>query len=78
MNSRRDERALEAFGKAVRARRTALDLSQEKLAELAELHRTYVADIERGSRNVSLLNILRLAAALEAAPGDLMHDAFPS
>lgn len=52
-------------------RRYELDLSQEALAERAGLHRTYVADIERGGRNVSLGNIEKLAAALEISISDL-------
>lgn len=48
-----------------------LNLSQEALAERADLHRTYVADIERGVRNVSLLNIEKLARALEISLADL-------
>lgn len=52
------------FGQIVRTRRLALDLTQEVLAEKAELHRTYIADIERGFRNVSLRNIEKLAVAL--------------
>lgn len=59
------------FGRAVRTRRVELDLSQEALAERAELHRTYVADIERGARNVSLVNVEKLARALECRVGDL-------
>jgi transcriptional regulator with XRE-family HTH domain len=53
------------FGKAIRRRRRELDLSQEELAERAELHRTYVSDIERGDRNPSLENIEKLAKALD-------------
>jgi transcriptional regulator with XRE-family HTH domain len=52
------------FGQAIRKRRMALELSQEALAERAGLHRTYIADIERGSRNVSLQNIEKIARAL--------------
>lgn len=55
---------LERFGQTVRKRRMALDLTQEILAERAELHRTYIADIERGVRNVSLRNVEKLARAL--------------
>ena len=53
------------FGNAVRLRRKELGLSQEKLAEQANLHRTYLADVERGERNVSLENIVALIRALE-------------
>ncbi len=55
----------ERFGDAVRTRREELQLTQEDLAEKAGIHRTYLSDIERGSRNVSLLNIELIAAALE-------------
>ncbi|MFY9610621.1 MAG: helix-turn-helix transcriptional regulator [Blastocatellia bacterium] len=52
------------FGLAIKKRRQELGFSQERLAELSGLHRTYVADIERGIRNVSLQNIEKLAKAL--------------
>ncbi len=64
--------AIEQFGGRVRLRRLALGLSQEKLAEVSGLHRTYVGSLERGERNVALLNILRLAVALEVEPGELV------
>lgn len=57
----------------MRRRRSDLDLSQEKLAEAAGIHRTYVGGIERGERNVSLVNILSLAEALELRPSELME-----
>jgi CheY-like chemotaxis protein/DNA-binding XRE family transcriptional regulator len=53
------------FGISVRARRGRLGISQEELAERAGLHRTYVCDIERGARNVSLKSIEKLAKALD-------------
>jgi transcriptional regulator with XRE-family HTH domain len=56
---------LRSFGAAVRARRLEIGLSQEALATDAELHRTYIGGIERGERNVSLLNIVRIANALK-------------
>ena len=54
----------EKFGFAVKVRREELELTQEDLAERAGIHRTYLSDVERGTRNVSLINIERLAAAL--------------
>jgi transcriptional regulator with XRE-family HTH domain len=60
-----------AFGRRVRERRVALGLSQEDLAERADLDRTYISGIERGLRNVSLLNITRLASALRVKVRDL-------
>jgi transcriptional regulator with XRE-family HTH domain len=63
----------ERFGFAVRARREALGLTQEEFAERAGIHRTYLSDIERGSRNVSLLNIERLAMALSMEISELFR-----
>jgi transcriptional regulator with XRE-family HTH domain len=59
------------FGQTVRKRRMELALSQEGLAERADLHRTYIADIERGVRNLSLRNIEKLAQALDMSIADL-------
>lgn len=67
-----DDEALMAFGRRVRAAREARGLSQEALADLAGLHRTYVGSTERGLRNVSLTNILRLSHALDIQPGELL------
>lgn len=65
---------LRAFGEAVRRRRIEAGLSQEDLAERAELHRTYIGGIERGERNVGLANVAHVARALGASLGDLMTD----
>ena len=63
---------LKKFGKQVRQLRKALGLSQEDLAELTDLHRTYIGGIERGERNVALINIVRLAKALKVSPSELL------
>jgi transcriptional regulator with XRE-family HTH domain len=52
-------------------------LSQEALAEAASLHRTYVSSVERGERNIALMNIVRLAAALHVDAGDLLRELTP-
>lgn len=61
------------FGKRVRELRLEMRLSQEKLAELADLHRNYVGGVERGERNVSLLNIVKLAHGLSVRPAKLVE-----
>lgn len=55
------------FGKSVRARRNLRGITQETLAEQANLHRTYVCDVERGTRNLSLQSIVQLADALHVS-----------
>jgi transcriptional regulator with XRE-family HTH domain len=56
----------------VRRIRTEAGLSQEELADRAELHRTYISSIERGQRNVSIENIFAIAAALGVSPTELV------
>jgi transcriptional regulator with XRE-family HTH domain len=63
---------LQRFGASVRDHRRRAGLSQEKLAALAGLDRTYVGGIERGERNVAVINIVRLARALGVRPAELM------
>ena len=53
-----------AFGRALRSFREARKLSQEKLAERAGVHRTYESSVERGERNISLENMVKLGLAL--------------
>ncbi len=62
----------ERFGQRLREIRRQRGVSQEKLAELAGLHRTYVSSVERGERNISLLNIEKLAGALGVPLAKLM------
>lgn len=60
-----DERTQIAFGKALRKNREAVAISQEELAARAGMNRTYVGDVERGERNVSIVNMQKLAKALK-------------
>ncbi|MHB8523461.1 MAG: helix-turn-helix domain-containing protein [Limisphaerales bacterium] len=64
---------IDIVARNVRVLRQQAGLSQEDLAELAGLHRTYVGSIERGERNVSLENIERLAKALKVPPSQLLE-----
>lgn len=63
-----------AFGLRVRMRRFEIEMTQEELAEKADLHPTYVGSVERGERNISIENIISLAKALGCSPKDLMPD----
>lgn len=65
--------AARIFGERVRTRRLELGKSQEKLAADSGLHWTFVGQVERGQRNLSLHNILRLAELLEVDPGKLVQ-----
>jgi transcriptional regulator with XRE-family HTH domain len=65
---------LQRFGARVRAERERLGVSQEDLADRAGMHRTYLGGVERGERNVGLLNVLRIARALGVAPSALLKD----
>ena len=61
----------ERFGFAVKDRREAQRLTQEEFAARADIHRTYLSDVERGTRNLSLINIERVAAALSLKISEL-------
>ena len=62
---------LKAFGSNARRLRQKQKLTQEQLAELSGLHPNYIGGIERGERNLSLVNIVRLTRALQCRIGDL-------
>ena len=61
------------FGAKVRALREPRGLSQEKLAELSGLHRTYIGSIERGERNISIINMNRIAIAFRCSLQELVE-----
>jgi transcriptional regulator with XRE-family HTH domain len=66
---------LRAFGDAIRARRKERGLSQEAFADEIPLYRSYLADVERGARNLGLVNSLRIARALSVPLSQLLADA---
>ncbi|MFD9431472.1 MULTISPECIES: helix-turn-helix domain-containing protein [unclassified Streptomyces] len=65
--------AAQTFGARVRTRRNELGKSQERLADDSGMHWTFIGQVERGQRNVSLHNILKLAEALGVDPSELMQ-----
>ncbi len=71
--SESDKKQLEAFGLAVKRHREDKGLSQMELSFRADLDRTYIGSLERGHRNVSLLNLLKIADALEVHISTLLE-----
>jgi transcriptional regulator with XRE-family HTH domain len=67
-------KARKIFAQNLKNIRTKTDLSQEDLADLAGLHRTYIGSVERGERNISIDNMERLARALAIEIKDLLKD----
>jgi transcriptional regulator with XRE-family HTH domain len=69
-----DSEILIKFGERVRQLRKQKDISQEELAHRANLHRTYIGMIERAEKNITLLNIEKIAHALEVSIKDLFDE----
>ncbi len=65
---------LKNFGAKVRYYRNLLGLSQEKFAEKANVHRTYIGTVERGETNITLVNVYKLATALEVSVMKLIEE----
>ncbi len=63
---------LVAIGRTVRAKRKALNMSQEALADYSGIDRSHMGKIERGERNVTFLNLLRIADALDCTLSSLL------
>ncbi|MFA7664687.1 MAG: helix-turn-helix transcriptional regulator [Burkholderiaceae bacterium] len=75
LSSRRQDPALLALGSAIRRIRIRAGVSQERLALMADVDRSYVGRIERGDNNVAVLTLLRLANALDVSLAGLMQEA---
>lgn len=67
------DHAVVQFGLNIKVFRKALGISQEELASLAGLHRTYIGMIERGEKNITLINIIKLSQALGVTACELME-----
>lgn len=68
----KDDAIKRAFGKRVREFREDMDMTQEELGDRAGMHFTYIGQVERGLRNISLVNIVKLAKALKVSGDDLL------
>lgn len=75
LSRNRQNPTLVALGEAMRRVRISKGISQEKLALLAEVDRSYVGRVERGDNNVAVLTLFRLASALSISLATLMHKA---
>lgn len=67
-----NKRILQHFGARVREERMKRDISQERLGELAKVHRTYIGMIERAEKNITLTNMEKIARALGKRVSDLV------
>ena len=68
---------LKSFGLHLKQIRLNKNYTQEQLADLSDLDRTYISGVERGVRNISLINIIKLSRALEISPSELLNFKVP-
>jgi len=66
------EKAQKWLGDIIRVKRKEMGYSQESFASFCGVHRTYMGAVERGERNISLLNVIRIASALKIKPSELL------
>ena len=74
MRSVDEAKILLEFGQRLKKIRAGKSISQEKLAEICDLDRSYIGSVERGERNISLINILKIAAALNTSAKNLITE----
>ena len=72
-NTKQEQAYLQVVGQSVREARQNLGLSQEKFALVCKLDRTYISDVERGERNISLLNLRKIAKGLKVPLSQLIN-----
>lgn len=60
------------LGKAIKVRRNELSLTQKKLAEMSDLHKNYIGMVERGERNITISNLVKLTIALNTTTDSLL------
>jgi transcriptional regulator with XRE-family HTH domain len=70
--TKKEKNYLEQIGNRIRELRIEADLSQEKLAFSCDLDRTYIGSVERGERNISILNLCKIAKALKVKTNELL------
>jgi transcriptional regulator with XRE-family HTH domain len=68
-----EEFILKIFGKNLKAKRISMDYSQDTVAYISGLSRSYYAEVELGKRNISLINIVKIAVALDIELNELMY-----
>lgn len=69
---------LKSFGLHLKQIRLNKNYTQEQLADVSDLDRTYISGVERGVRNISLINIIKLSRALEISPSELLNFKVPN
>ena len=69
------DRFIQSLGEALRSRRIKAGYSQEGFADEVGLHRTYIGAVERGERNITVKNLVKIADALDISPSLLLKDA---
>jgi transcriptional regulator with XRE-family HTH domain len=71
--AKQDQKFLKEVGQKIRTARQKIELSQEAFAQVCMLDRTYISDVERGERNLSLLNLRKIAQALNVTMSSLIN-----
>jgi len=69
------QKTRKALGETIRAYRVSMDISQEKLAELADVHRNYIGKIERGEQNITINSLCQLAEVFKRPLSEILADA---